>query len=858
MTTIPIKTIDKIQFGILSRERNKKISNGRIITKYTGHEFGRTEIGSLYDPRMGTIKSGICQTCFLSWATCPGHPGLIELKIPILNPLFIKYVAGILKATCFKCSILMVHNRDHENILKLEPKYRLAVCKRKATQMKICPVCNYNNHGMRYTTEVSYNIKYKHPNEKAKVLSEAIIYEKLKRLKNREIILMGFHPAYSHPKDMILHNLLVSPPSTRPISSGFGAGGNRTEDELFKLYYMVIKTNGKLEYDISADQVKDDKILEGTITMLKIAVTSLITDRSSIKKEHSLLSLSGGGRPLKSIKAKLSTKKGFFRRNALGKRLNWSARTVISGDSSIDIDEVGVPLLVCMKLCMEIFVNHRNINKLRKYVENGPNIWPGARYIKKLSTGYRIMLNDKIKTQAAANLQYGDIVFRHLQDGDIVLFNRQPTLHKISIMSHRVKIFTDNHTFRLHNCATSPYNADFDGDEMNLFRITNPYSIAEANEILSVRKRVISESNSETVIKPIQDNILSIYLMSKHPHEKLTKYKFITILSAGGMYRRDIMMQRSWKVINLLESILPVDFTLSDDHGLMFKSGRWIHGVIKSREMSYIIKNMYSFYGDIATLKFMKAFQRITDRFLTLHGVTISIRDCVINEKIKSKLKANIKNASVQNTELLKSFNLGKINIPITQSPSETFERLSKGIISSCLKKNQDILENHLIETGNHFVDQYKSGSRGKATNVYQIFDALGQQDMNGKRIPHSFGMRTLPYYTKFDNSLESRGFVKNSFSDGLNPIGYVYHAASARNGVIDTALKTADTGYVSRESVNTQQSIMLSYDHFIRHANKEIVSFSYGPNGYNTAKLHNNKLKLRGLTKKEFNDLYI
>lgn len=855
MSIIPKKYIKKIKYGILSDKKRIKLANGRRITKYTGHEFGRVEKGSLYDPLMGTVKTGNCESCFLSWKSCPGHPGIINLKVPVINPLFIKPVYGVLQATCFRCGSILIKKEDRPKVLKKRKKDRLKLCITYANRIRTCFSCDFSmyDNKISYKITSSFDIRFKTATTPLKILSPEVIYERFSNLRKVDIDLLGFNSKRSHPKDMIMNSIYVIPPSIRPITFGIGADGNKSEDGLFKLYHMIVKSNSKIPDSPDEDKYRID------IDTLKMAITSLLTDKASSKKEHSLTFIGGGSKATKSMKERLSGKYGYFRRHLLGKRLNWSARTVISGDSKMEIDEFGIPLTMAKKLCKKIFVNKRNIEFLKQLIKNGPNVWPGAVYIQKSGSKYKIPITDSTKKKLLDELDSNDIVYRHLIDGDIALFNRQPTLHKISINAHKIKIFPNHHTMRLHNCATKPYNADFDGDEMNMYIISSQYSIAEAIELMSVKERLINEINSSPVIIPIQDNILGIYLITKNYNLKLSKFEFSIILSAAESYHLNILERgkTEYEAINLLESIIPKDFTYQIG-SLVFNSGRWVSGTIGSKETRSIIKYMVHLYGPDNTMRFMKSLQRMSDRFLMIFGTTISINDCVIDKNVKKQMIENIKVADRQNDELINKFDEKKITIPITQTPREAFEAGARAIIGDCSKKNQKLLTKALKKEGNKFVDQYESGSRGKPFNVYQIFDSLGQQDMEGERIDHSYGSRTLPYFTKMDNSLESRGFVKKSFYEGLDPIGYLYHAMSARNGVIDTALKTAKTGYIEREASNIQQSIMVSYDNLVRHANESIISFSYGSNNYDNTKLHRNKLLIKNLSDSEFDDLYV
>lgn len=211
---------------------------------------------------------------------------------------------------------------------------------------------------------------------------------------------------------------------------------------------------------------------------------------------------------------RLKGKQGRFRGNLSGKRVDFSSRTVISPDPNLRIEQVGVPIHVAKILTYPERVNTSNIKLMRKLVQNGPDVHPGANYVQQSKTKFRKFLRYGDRRKIAQDLQTGDIVERHLRDDDVVLFNRQPSLHKLSIMAHKAKVL-EHRTFRFNECVCTPYNADFDGDEMNLHLPQTEEARAEALVLMGNKSNLVTPRNGELLIAATQDFITGGYLLTQ-------------------------------------------------------------------------------------------------------------------------------------------------------------------------------------------------------------------------------------------------------------------------------------------------------------------------------------------------------
>ena len=490
--------INGIQFGVYSPEviLKKSVVNINVDTLYDSN--GDPKINGLFDPRMGYIEPRLkCKTCDQTYINCPGHFGHIELPKPVFNLQFEQWIVKILRCVCIKCSRLLV-NKNHpliKNIVALTKgncKDRFEkIFKIIAQKAKICggnsekkndnlyenggcgalQPSKYNSNQLRTEYIITADWKYEsgeNPINLSQELNAEIILAIFKRILEDDALVMGFSPKWCMPSWLIITVLPVVPPSVRPSVRQYNS--QRSEDDLTNKYYEIIKFCQMLRdklaknVNIAPDQIKGyiDSVQHNVITLFNNEIKGIP------------VAFTRGGRPMKTLRQRLSGKEGRIRNNLMGKRVDFSARSVISPDANLSIEELGVPKKIAMNLTFPEVVNKHNINRLYQLVRNGNKIYPGARSWKSVSTGLqRAILDDS--EQIGKNglvetinrdtskiiLNYGDTVNRHLVNGDIVLFNRQPSLHKMSMMAHKVRVMEGN-TFRLNVDVCKPYNADFD------------------------------------------------------------------------------------------------------------------------------------------------------------------------------------------------------------------------------------------------------------------------------------------------------------------------------------------------------------------------------------------------------------
>jgi len=438
--------IKQIEFSIFNSEDVRQHS----VLNVTSHELfdkGVPKADGLCDLRLGTInREYICQTCKQTAIECSGHFGHIELDEPVYNVLFTKYITKILQCVCLKCSSLL--NREI-NVLKSRKEYFKATvdgCKNKHK----CTDCDF------VTPKVIFdNFKYYTQTDNGPVLlSMRHINSIFQKISKEDYCKLGFS-LNTKPTDFIITAFPVPPPQVRPsiiIDSSI-----KSQDDLTYKLVEIIKTNNAL---IKSKQHNNNNegVTEELISLLQYHISTFIDNGISGIPQ----STQRTGRPIKGISQRLKAKEGRIRGNLMGKRVDFSGRTVITAEPNIDLNELGIPHKIAQTLTYPEIANRFNIQKLQEYVNNGPVTSCGVTGAKYVFTkdGKQKDLRF-VKKDYPVQIEIGDKVERHLKDGDLVVFNRQPSLHKFSMMGHKARIMPFD-TFRMNLSATDPYNADFD------------------------------------------------------------------------------------------------------------------------------------------------------------------------------------------------------------------------------------------------------------------------------------------------------------------------------------------------------------------------------------------------------------
>ncbi len=828
--------IDGIQFSILSE---KEIIN-RAITEINKTKLKEDDIsvkGGLLDNRLET-----------SVTTKPGNFGYIKLAKPVFNIGFTNYIGNIIKCICYHCSSLICDKEkpDFKKYMKLsDSSVRLQKIRKICDREPNCIVCKMVQPTYSVNLDsIDININTVQGKETSNLSAEKVkaIFS---RVSDSDSKILGFDPKFVKLESLIMSTIIVPPPSIRP-SLDIG-GGLTSHDDMTHKYIEIVKINTILKELVNRG-VENYK-LKPLVDLLQYTISTHIDNTKYLNASRGR-----SGKSYISIKQKLDGKTGRVRGNLMGKRVNYSARSVIGGDPSISIDEVGIPYSVAMNCTEPEMVNDLNIERLRQNVKNGPTVYPGAKFV--FRNGKKYTLTGK---SIPINIQNGDIVRRHIEDGDMLILNRQPTLHRLSMMGHKAKVLPYS-TFRLNLAITNPYNADFDGDEMNVHFPQTLQSITEVKEIMMSPQNIVSPNDSKPKTGLVQDSLLGIRKLTLRD-TFLKKHTFMNIImDLEDTWNHEIPIpaiikpKPTWTGKQVISLLLPnMDFEKKANEHREFeneplfisKSDTWVRimdgelicGCLdkKSIGLSYssIIHVVFNDMGPNKCTDFINKVQDISNRYLTIRSASAGVGDLIVSPETRQELfdysDQQLENANKETEE-----------DKITAAFATTLGDVTKIIYKT-------------IDHNNNFYHMKTSGSKGKTHNIPNMMGLVGQQTLSGGRMRNAFGNRTLPHYDFTDKSPRSKGYIRNCLINGLEPDEFFWLTISGREGITDTAVKTASSGYIQRRFIKSMEDICCLYDGTVRNSMNDIVQFSYGGDSLNPKYIESAKMDL---SKKSLSDL--
>lgn len=829
--------IAKVRFalsGNITAERDS-------VVPINSHDLFRNNMpyaGGVYDAHLGTTDySYRCQTCFNSKRACTGHEGLITLNYPVWNPMGVTDAKKWLKLICFNCGDPIIPESQY----MMFPR-----SKRLDEASKIARVGNKKCHQCRAV----HPMVKKHPTEPLALYEEIledkrqvdkkIIYPHqaakiFSRITDDTIIKMG-KSINSRPGDVfILYNIKVPSVIIRPDVKKMGGGGRSTNDDLTTMLQVIIKRNESMP--------------------------STIPDTIDMKLERAIFDLSNayydfvkasGENSINSLARRLKGKQGRFRKNQLGKRVRNMCRSTITGDPTIRIDQVGVPLSFARTIQYEEIVQEYNKKKLLRLVQNGRTRYPGATKIIKKSTGAEYDV-DSIRE---IDLEIGDIVLRDMINGDPVNFNRQPSLMVSNISCHRAVITRDPKikTLLMNVLVCPLYNADFDGDAMHLIISSGVAARNEISKLSSVSQWFVSHTTSSPALGQVDDSIIGLAELTRsgvnyNKYNAMLLFSNSTYLpSFSEMTTTDDKISGRDLISKSLDET-PINFTRVPEWykqnmaqfinydpteiKVTIEQGKLLQGILDKKSIGkganggiyHIIANEY---GADKALEVMFNMQQMAIGHTLQQGYTIGIMDLVISPESKAeidRIAADIVNKSLLITEKLQS---GEIIPPIGKTVEEFFEEQQINTLSIFDDFSEPILKAINHETNNLF-KLVMFGSKGKIDNIFNMISSIGQKLINGERIRQKFGFkRTLAYFPRFDASPEARGYIANSYINGMNSIEYIFNAMAARFDLITKALSTSITGEQNRKSIKNLESIIINNYRWAMK-NTSVIELAYG-----------------------------
>ncbi|KAF2861290.1 DNA-directed RNA polymerase III subunit RPC1 [Piedraia hortae CBS 480.64] len=918
------KSLNALQFALLSPEHaiSQSVLTVNDRDPYESPQPGQrtrpiTKRGPI-DDRLGiSSKSATCKTCGQGLMECNGHFGHVKLSLPVFHYGYLKKVIEVLSCVCKECSQVLLSEQEKRAYLvqfrrpgmdstrlKKASKTVTAACKK----VKTCPHCGSLNGPIRkvpghslklvhnkfasYLNSTAKNkqkphemVAFEQSFEEAKKSSPEIqkhmrravddltplrVLNIFRKIPDVDVEVLGMNPYEDGRPENLLWTCVPAPPVA--IRPSVQQETTTTEDYITNKLGDIIYASNFLSANLTAG--KPLSTIMEIWEFLQVQVAIYIDGNvPGVPRDASTKAMRGFCQRLKG-------KQGRFRGNLSGKRVGFSGRTVISPDPNLSIDEVAVPSQVAMTLTYPERVTKHNLQKLRQRVLNRNLKHPGANSLVKTSTGRITILGstkENMVAKAAADLRVGDVVERHLEDGDVVLFNRQPSLHKLSILAHRAKI-RPWRTFRLNECVCNPYNADFDGDEMNLHLPQTESARTEAIELMGVKHNLATPKNGTPIIAAIQDFITCAYLISQKDQFfnrrqfcQIAGYMFPDMEVSDPVTRESypieipppsiIKPQALWtgkQVWSLLmkpyaqypvnvnldakgkqyadpgDGLLP-DMTLNDSY-LVVRNSQVMCGALDKATVGDGKKDSVFFvimrdFGPDYAVAAMNRLARLSARWLSEQAFSIGISDVYPSTALSLRKRREVQKGYDQCTDLISLLNQGKLQRDPGCDEEQTMEIRIAGILSRVRQSCGELCFQELSRH-NSPATMAKCGSKGSNINVAQMVATVGQQILNQMRILNGFEDRTLPHFPKASRDPPSKGFVYNSFFSGLNPSEFIFHAMTGRDGLVDTAVKTADTGYMSRRLMKSLEDLSAQYDSTVRNSSEMVVQLKFGDDG--------------------------
>jgi DNA-directed RNA polymerase II subunit RPB1 len=817
---IEVDGIRRVSFSVLSADdiRNRAACEITSVDLFSG---GAPVAGGLYDPRMGVTEFGQrCATCHKDNKDCAGHPGFIELAVPLFNSLFVdSYLKKVLRCICLKCSRACL---PASHASKPGPsESALAHAVDASSKVKECPFCATPRPERVWWNKAASLASFAYTmrgDTDQHDLPSSAIYAALRSITSDDCVLIGLCSDKSRPESLMFKALPVPPIAVRPPHK---SGGQRRDDDITQKLAEIIKSNRSVRASIDNGLPAAD--VTRRTNYLQLDIIHLIENPGNGIQQARMKATN---RPLKSIVSRLKGKEGRVRNNLLGKRVDFSARSVITAEPNISVEEVGLPVRIAMTLTFPEVVHATNIERLRQAVTNGPNSYPGARLLRQGGVVYSL---DRPERRVRIDLKPGDIVERHIVDGDHVLVNRQPSLHRMSMMCHRVRVMPFD-TIRLNVLVTEAYNADFDGDEMNVYLPQSASTAYEVKSLASVKSQIISPRHHRPIVGVVQDVALGLYLMTQDGvHVDVQTAANICARFARNMPTRALTGRE------LFSTILPNTVHCRMKNARI-EFGELVEGCVGKvqfqEEGNGILHSIFAEDGADAAVRLLDSAQAMTCDWLMHNGHSMGASDLRVSDANRDRIAEICRDAISGVDSVLSDVHAGRFDNTSTRGDVDEVEDRITGVLESAHGKIIELVVAEGTESETRLIRMVRAKSKGNDKNIVQMAGVLGQNFIDNARMPLAFGDRAMPHFSRHDTGALARGFICSCFRDGLSPNEFYFHAMAGREGLIDTAVKTADVGYMQRRFVKALEDLQVAADGSVRDASHALVSHRYGGDG--------------------------
>lgn len=812
----PFVEIEDILMQVLSEEDIVR----QAVVKVDKEDFEPIS-GSINDPKMGvTSRDELCATCSKTYTTCDGHMGYIRLNTYVYHRFFIRQIISVLRSVCNSCGSLLIDESEYHLYMKYTGNTRLKLIE-AASLGKDCtseectrnPLYDVKESKEKLAIFIKIEGKFIEKNIKE-------VYKILSVISEKDAQILGFTNG-AHPKNFILTVLPVIPPCARPPNE---VENTICHDHITIMYHNIVKNNRIIGE--SARITENER--NNAVKLLIDNIHHLFDNTDKRFKTASKSS----SQPYNTITTRIKGKDAVIRQAIQGKRVNFSARSVAGPDPTLRMDEVGIPKIMAPYLTKKEIVNTYNKEFLEKLLKEDK-----VTFVKPASgerRGTRIKISDANKDKI--QLHIGDEVERHLMNGDYVIANRQPTIHLSSFMAFRV-VLMEGYTIRLHLSTTTPFNADFDGDEINIHSPQTYEAEAELREILNIKNCIINPENNRPIVSLVYDSLVAATMLTS-PN---------TIVSAS-VYNSCLMELIHRTQLNSLDkrlkahgvdkysgkglfsALFPEDFYYNYNNSVIIIDGILVSGVINKNNIgnseNSIIAQMWHDYGKVRTADFITDASYLLVAWLSTVAISPSIADCFPSDKSYRELIAE---------EISKAKVLVQAYGTNLTSPYE--EQRKEQLIISQIDIARSVGAN-LVEKGltadNPFKIMVTSGAKGSAYNIGQISGIVGQQFLKNQRMPYmQTGQRCLPYFKENETDPVARGFCENSFVTGLSPAELFFSQAAGRESLTSIAAKTPEIGSLSHKTKRALENLIVYTDSSVRDLSGNIIQFTYGDDGF-------------------------
>ncbi|KAL8233022.1 hypothetical protein R6Q57_002800 [Mikania cordata] len=894
------RRIKSIKFSLLSDADVLKMGEVQVSrSQYYGGEDSKGPVANgLLDPHMGPPnKFGTCETCHGKFENCPGHFGYMKLALPVYNVGYLSHIVDILKCICKFCSRILLPEEERVDFMKKmkNPKldhlkkneiFKRVVkrCTAMASSKKAvtCSRCGYINgivkkavgtvgvihdrsklqdNTSKESDDAISNMKEKKaPGKFSSMLNPDKVLKLLKKMPDMDCDLLYLA---DRPENLIISTIPVPPIPIRP-SVRIDGTTTSNENDITRKLGEILQINASVNQVLSEISVANKNLYSWEL--LQYTVAQYINSDARVPPSFTYTQKS---KPTTGLVQRMKGKQGRFRGNLSGKRVEYTGRTVISPDPNLKITEVAIPILMARILTYPERVSHHNIERLRHAVRNGTSKYPGAKHIRK-PDGTMMSLSINARKRLADELKFGDIVDRHLIDGDVVLFNRQPSLHRMSIMSHRARIMPWR-TLRFNESVCNPYNADFDGDEMNMHVPQTEEARTEALMLMGVHNNLCTPKNGEILVASTQDFLTSSFLITrKDTFYDRASFSVMCCFMGDAMDTLDLPTPAILKPIELwtgkqLFSVLlrphadmkvylnltlseksytkpsgkrvkPCETMCPNDGYVYIHNSELISGQLGKATLGNGNKDgLYSVllrdYNSHAAAACMNRLAKLSARWIGNHGFSIGIDDVQPGDHLNDNTCRIISEGNKKCDNFIIDYNKGKLKLQPGCNAAQTLEAEITGVLNKIRDETGKVCMEKLHWRNSPLI-MSQCGSKGSPINISQMVACVGQQSVGGQRAPNGFMDRSLPHFPRKSKTPAAKGFVANSFYTGLTATEFFFHTMGGREGLVDTAVKTADTGYMSRKLIKGLEDLSVYYDNTVRDSSACIVQFTYGGDG--------------------------